>query len=323
MGAYKLTTRGVIGTFFLTLAQALGATWVPKISMLMTSNQAEEVYAWLGMVPALREWIGGRQPKGFREFDYAIKNKKWESTIEVKVTEELKRDKSGQVLLRVREQARRAAAHWAKLLSVLIDTGGGTVCYDKHYFFDTDHVEGDSGAQSNLISVDISELPVGEHHHGSATAPSPEELMHCILQGCQTMLGFKDDQGEPMNELARSFIAMVPVSFMKAAIAACGAPVLSEGTTNQIVVASAMPDVNFNITPVVNPRLTWTDSLSIFRTDAETKALICQEEDPISMSAVAEGSELEFNEDLHRYGVKAVRNAGYGFWQHSCKITLV
>jgi len=75
----------------------------------------------------------------------------------------------------------------------------------------------------------------------------------------------------------------------------------------------------FNLT--VNARLTAVDKFYVFRTDAKTKALIRQEEVPITVSAVAEGSELEFNEDKHHYGISAVRNVGYGYWQHAVMYT--
>ena len=68
-------------------------------------------------------------------------------------------------------------------------------------------------------------------------------------------------------------------------------------------------------------RLTWTTKFATFRTDAETKALIRQEEEAVSMSAIAEGSETEFKEKKHLYGVKAIRNVGYGYWQRACLVT--
>ena len=32
---------------------------------------------------------------------------------------------------------------------------------------------------------------------------------------------------------------------------------------------------------------------------------------------IAEGSEEEFKNDRHLYGIKAIRNVGYGYWQKS------
>jgi hypothetical protein len=59
----------------------------------------------------------------------------------------------------------------------------------------------------------------------------------------------------------------------------------------------------------------------IISNEANIKALIRQEEEPISIAAIAEGSELEFRENKHQYGVKAIRNVGYGYWQHACLYT--
>jgi phage major head subunit gpT-like protein len=71
----------------------------------------------------------------------------------------------------------------------------------------------------------------------------------------------------------------------------------------------------------VNPRLSWTTKFAVFRTDGQTKPFIRQEEQGIQVDAIAEGSELEFKENKHHYGVKAVRNVGYGYWQHACLVT--
>ena len=67
----------------------------------------------------------------------------------------MRRDKTGQIDIRIREQVQRAQAHWAKLLSDLIIAAESTVCYDGQYFFDTDHSEGDSGTQDNDLSIGV------------------------------------------------------------------------------------------------------------------------------------------------------------------------
>jgi len=41
----------------------------------------------------------------------------------------------------------------------------------------------------------------------------------------------------------------------------------------------------------------------------------------MSIKAVAEGSELEFNENKHRYGVDWSGNVGYGDWKKACLTT--
>lgn len=311
----KITSRGIIGRFYRTLEQTTGASWVDAVSMHIPSDQAKEEYAWLGMAPSMREFKNGRQTHGLREFSYEISNKEYEATMEIPVAW-MRRDKTGQINLRVDEMADRAAAHWSKLLSTLIENGESTACYDSQYFFDTDHSEGDSGSQSNDITYDISAAPVS--NHGSTTAPSAGEMIHAILAGVEKMLSFKDDQGEPMNETARNFAVMVPTSYYTSAVAALKNGIIDGGDVNTIANFDG-----FNLSLAVNPRLTWTDKFSLWRTDSRVKACIRQEEVPIKVSAIAEGSELEFKDMVHHYGIYASRAVGYGYWQNACLVKLV
>lgn len=307
MGASSLSSRAIIGEFYKSIEQDMGQSWVGGVSRLFSSDQESETYKWLGMAPAMREWIGGRQPRGFRENGLTITNKKFEATLEVLV-DEIKRDKTGQVMVRVRELAERANSHWASLLSTLIIAGETALCYDGQYFFDTDHAEGDSGTQSNDITNDIA----------TPAAPTAGEMQTSILLATQQILGFKDDVGEPMNENAREFMVMVPVPYLAAASAALGATVISQ-TSNNIMALGSLGGFTYKM--AVNPRLSWTTKLAVFRTDGAVASLIRQEEDPIKVNAIAEGSEEEFKNDRHLYGVKASRNVGYGYWQKACLVT--
>jgi len=313
MGATALSSRAIIGEFYATLEQDLGLSWIDSVSNLFDSNQESETYKWLGMAPAMREWIGGRQAKGFRTDGITIVNKNFEATLEVLV-DEIRRDKTGQVMVRVRELAERTNAHWASLLSALLIAGESTACYDGQFFFDTDHSEDDSGSQSNDITSDIT----------TTTAPTSGEMETAILKSIEAILGFKDNQGEPMNEGARMFEVMVPVPFMSSAAGAIGSQIIVDSSTsrsNRILTLGSLG--GFQVALRVNPRLTWTTKFATFRADGQTKALIRQEEEGVTMSAIAEGSEMEFKERKHQYGVKAIRNVGYGYWQRACLTTFV
>lgn len=312
MGASALSSRAIIGEFYATLEQDLGGMYVPAISNLFSSNQESETYKWLGQSPQMREWIGGRLAKGFRTDGITITNKQFEATLEVLV-DEIRRDKTGQVMVRVRELAQRTNAHWGKLLTELLIAGESTACYDGQFFFDTDHVEDDSGSQSNDIS----------YNAGSTTVPTAGEMESAILEAMQAIIGFKDNQGEPMNEGAKAFLVMVPVPFMSAAAGAIGSEIIvdaSTSRTNRILTLGSLG--GFTVELAVNARLTWTTKFATFRTDAETRALIRQEEEGVTIDAVAEGSEEEFKNKRHLYGVKALRNVGYGYWQRACLTTL-
>lgn len=306
MSAITLSSRAIIGSFYDALEQNDGANWVNPLSMLFNSNQESETYVWLGQSPAMREWIGGRNAKGFRENGITIANKKYEATLEIPV-DWMRRDKTGQILVRVNEMARRANAHWAGLLSTLIIAGESAVCYDGQYFFDTDHSEGDSGSQSNSITSKAVDIDV----------PTIAEMQNAILNGIQQLYGLKDDQGQPINEDATTFTVMVPVLFLQAAAAALGATVVAQ-TSNVIAAVGNLGGFSVNL--AINPRLTWTTKFAVFRADGDVSPFIRQEEEGLKMTAIAEGSELEFTKDLHQYGIKAMRNVGYGYWQKACLV---
>lgn len=148
MSASKgLSSRAIIGRFFQRLEVVQAQSWVNQIGMYFSSDQESETYKWLGQSPAMREWIGGRHAKGFRENGITIANKKFEATLTVPV-DWLRRDKTGQLQVRIDELVGRTVTHWGSLLSSLILAGESAACYDGQFYFDTDHSEGDSGAQS-------------------------------------------------------------------------------------------------------------------------------------------------------------------------------
>lgn len=305
------SSRAIIGRFYNRLENTQPPAWVPRVAARMDSDQPSETYAWLGQVPAMREWVGGRSAQGFTSNGITIANKLFEATVEVNV-DDIRRDKTGQFLARIDELPGRAQHHRAKLLTDLILAGENTACYDGQYFFDTDHSEGSSGTQDNDLAFDISDAGTG----GTSTAPAANTIQGAVLKAVQAILGFKDNQGQPMNESAMQFDVMVPTTFMGATIAALTAPLIGGGDTN------ILTNAEFVLRPVINPRLTWTTKLAVFRTDGTTKPFIEQVEfDPV-MAAIAEGSEMETRDRKHEYTVTRAGNVGFGYWQHACLVTL-
>ena len=311
-----LTQRAVIGEYFRRLSQETGSGWVNLTSNYFESDQASERYAWLGQSPAYREWIGGRNAKGLPESSFQIVNKHYEATLDI-LKKDLRRDKSGQAMIRVADLAQRDKSHWASLLSTLIADGAATDCYDGQYFFDTDHSEGSSGTQSNDISVDISTLAVATA--GTTTVPSVAEFQLCIAQAIQAIVGFVDDQGEPMNSDARSFLVYVPVALMNVAMTAVASPVqVSETQT----VLQGLKQGGFSIGVEVDPRSSWTTNFAVFRTDSAVKPFIRQEEMSSELRMKWIGSEYCFDNDAVQIGIDSWRRAGYGMWQNSCLVTM-
>lgn len=311
-----ITSRAIIGAYYARLDTGNNMPWINGVSNLFTSDQESETYAWLGMSPAMREWVGGRQAKALKENSLIIRNKHYEATLEVAVRD-VRRDKTGQIMARVNDFADRSMTHWGSLLSTLIIAGESTACYDGQYYFDTDHSEGDSGSQSNDLSIDISALAASVH--GVTTAPSVEEMQQCILQAIAAIQGFKDDKGEPMNESSSEFTVVVPTSLYLIAVSAVTNVTLASGGGN---ILSSLPGLRIGVQ--MNARLgaSWTAQFAVFRTDGAVKGLIRQQETEGELKAKAEGSEYEFDNDAWQFGVDAWRNVGYGLWQQSCLVTM-
>ena len=310
-----LSSRAIIGMYYARLEANAGLVWVNACSNLFGSDQASETYPFLGQSPAMREWVGGRQPKGLRGNSLTIVNKHYEATLEI-ARRDARRDKTGQIQARVNEFADRAQTHWASLLSTLLLNGPSAVCYDGQFFFDTDHAEGDSGTQDNDITVDISTLPAAVH--GVVTAPSVEEMQQAILKGIAQILSFKDDRGEPMNEDAREFCVCVPTPLFLIATAAVS--ILSTAALQQNLNPTLIAGLKVMVQ--MNPRLTWTDSFAVCRTDSSIKPFIRQIEQDVEFKAKAEGSEFEFDNDAWQFGIDSWRNVGYGYWQRACYVTM-
>ena len=101
MSLAELSSRAIVGRYDERLEAKPGMEWIDTISNYFTSDQESETYKWLGMPPALREWIGGRHAKGFNVSGITIENKHYEGTLEI-MLKDLRRDKTGQIMVRVR-----------------------------------------------------------------------------------------------------------------------------------------------------------------------------------------------------------------------------
>ena len=307
MSYERISVRDVRGLILNRLASPTLLPWVAANSMYVTSDQASEKYPWLGRAPLLREMIGGRQVKALRDFGIEIANLEFESTLGIH-DKDMRRDKIGQIMPRVNEMADQAERHWATLISLLINAGHQATCYDGQFFFDTDHVDGNSGSLSNDLTKAIV----------AAATPTVVEFQDTILAIIEAFYGFKDDNGEPINDDISEVQIMVPVNYIGIAQKAVANPVTSGGETNPLQNLSGGLSVNV----VANARLTAADAIFGFATSGEIKPFIRQEEVPPEPSVLTEGSDHFFKTREHLFGLYASRNAGYGLWQRAIRMQL-
>lgn len=323
-----ITERSVIGAFFEMLNQDAGTIWLDAVATQpMESDQDTEDYAWLGMAPSMSEMRGEKKFSQLRETPWAVANVEYQGGIKIPKKHVLY-DKTGQVDLRVKELAQRTNSHWAKLVGPLLLNGATSLCYDGQYFYDTDHSEGASGTQSNSISVDISAIPAALH--GTVSAPSAAEFIYAVMKGIESIISFKDDQGEYVNENLNEFMVTVPAGFLVQALTALSAMSVDGGDSNLVIQQG-----KFTINIQALARLsTWTDKFAVHATGGVQKPFIRQQripnnaapgysQDGLLLETLWLDSEHCKKNNTCLVSVETERAAAYGDWKKSCLVTLI
>lgn len=121
-----------------------------QVATLVPSATAENLYAWLGQFPRLREWVGDRQLHKMAANAYRLENQKFEASIEVK-RDDIEDDQFGVYSPMFQEMGWAAATHPDELVFQAIAAAYDELCYDGQPFFDSDHPVG-GGTVSNVQS---------------------------------------------------------------------------------------------------------------------------------------------------------------------------
>ena len=300
--------KGLKTTFY--LAYDAATPLYPEISTEVPSSADQEKYAWLGTAPTMRKWVDERVPKGLLDHSYTIENDHFEASLSIN-RDTLEDDLTGQLNFRVQDMGQRTRRHPDGLVKTLISDGESTTCYDGQFFFDTDHVEGSSGSQSNDLT----------HNVATPSAPTQAEFEVALHQAIEALIGFKDDQGEPFLEEwqlnSSNLICMVPKEHRKAAL-----QTVQAGTINNT------DNILQNVARVaVNPRLTNNDRFYLFYTGAPIKPFIFQQRgfndgQNLHVGMLGDNTETGFIRNTWVFGVDARYNVGYGLWQFAVLTTL-
>ncbi len=294
-----LLTKGLRSEFF----NRFNATtmYYQDLATRIQSTSDGETYKWLGSLPRMREWGTGRVAKGLGTESYSIENLKYESTLEVD-RDEIADDKTGQIRIRIAELAQRAATHKDYLIAQLLINGetDGFNSYDGVSFFNDAHVSGSSGNQDNKLSSDAVD----------PDSPTPEEFKAGLKLAIGTLMGFKDDQSEPMSISATGLVAVVPTTMFLTALEAVNATVINN-TSNAL--AGAARIVGF-------PWLTDQSKWYLLKTDAVVGPFIFQDREPIEFTALTQDSDEGFRREKFLYGVRARYRIAYGYWQHAIRM---
>jgi phage major head subunit gpT-like protein len=144
------------------------------------SSGAYEKYGWLGAIPAVREWLGELTYKELKDYDYTIRNKKWE--VSTPISQDLLDDDQVSVLsLMPSLLVSRLLAHPEKLIIELLTGGTSALAYDGIAFF--------SNASGARVIDNL----------GAGTGVTLATIEADLAAAEAAMSAFVDDQGEILN----------------------------------------------------------------------------------------------------------------------------
>lgn len=304
-GLPQLGYRNIVGRYYLALQEREMKSWASKVATMMTTDQLVEVIRWLSDAPAMKKWEGERVPQNLKDFGLQLIGDKYTNTVPIDI-DDLRRDKTGQIMLRINELAGKAATLPQRLLSAVLT--GNALAHDGTALYADTRAIGASGNIDNSVGLSVAAIP---NTSGSVTDPGVSVLSYAILKGIAAMRGFRDSAGDPMNEDAESFLVMVPTEYWHNSIAALSVPFSGAGVSN------ILPAANVKIELAVNPRLTspsTTGDIFVFRTDASINALLFQDEEigAEAFKTLGPESDSGFFKDAIHVGAKRISAAAAG-----------
>lgn len=268
----------------------------PLIAMEAPSENAAEKYQWLGDVPGMKEWVDTKALEQLRGFDFTISNKDWEATLQVD-RNHIEDDQLGMYKPRIMELATEAKRHPDELVSNLIKNGAATLCYDGQFFFDTDHVEGASGSQSNKLT---------------GTGTTVAQVTADFRAARAAMWKYKNDQGKPWLRGEPKFLVVCPPDLQGVFEELLNATTIAN-TTNVLKGAADL---------WVNPYLSDVNDWVLAHVGAPIKPFIHQvRKRPDFVALDQPTAENVFLRKKFLYGVEGRYNAGYGLWQYAVLTT--
>ena len=282
-----LLTPGLKTAFFDTYNE-MGHQW-QDVATLIPSEKDTEHYAWLGALPGVNEFKDERQTGDFTEYEYAIKNKKWESTVEVD-RDTLEDDLYGQIAIKVKTMASSANQHLDLLVYGLLGAGFTSPCYDGSPMFGS-HVQ-KQYTQTNM----------------GGDALSAASLQAAITK----MMRFTDDQGRPMGVMPDKLV-VPPELYWEAAVLLNSAffPDLVTTASQNLAMNPLKGLLSLTTTPYLSNTTDWF----LLDTKRVVKATVLQMRKEFEFEALEVSSETGFWRDKFAYGVRARYNAGYGDWR--------
>lgn len=270
-----------------------------QVCIEIPSTKNTESYAWLGSVPKMREWLSERALKGLMEHSFTLTNKDYEATISVD-RNAIDDDQYGAIKIQAQMLGQEAKRYYDELLVSVIEGNG--ICYDTQNFFDTDHLEGASGTQSNA--------PAASSTYAIATAANALSVLKLVSSA---MAQIKDDQGKHFG--AKVTHVMCPTGLEWVLREAFDPQFRGGGETSATEWAKGRVEIIVNpfltnAATVANSKVYWLDL------SKPIKPFVFQNRQAPEFVALDKpDSYANFMSKKILYGVDMRCNFGFGLWQ--------
>lgn len=253
---------------------------------------------WLGASPQMRRWVDEKRAIGLAKYTIDVVVERFEATVEIDL--DALRDARGNIYEpRIREIAQNGTRLPYNLVSELIRGGETGSAYDGQNFFDTDHSEGDSGAQSNeLTGTGTSEAQITADYYSAKSA----------------MMGFKDDKGVPLHPYDFRPQIWIPndATLIQRFKKLQTASLVSSGETNVL-------KGEFDL--VIDPQFTDANDWYMHRTDTIMKPYFRVNREPVHYEDnFGTGHPDVWGKRIGQAGAVGRMAMAYGMWQCAVKV---
>lgn len=310
--AYYAVERGITATFANEVR--IAQPYYPAVCTVAKSNGADEAYAMLGQAPGMREWLGDRVYHQMRAAKFTLENKHYESSLSI-LRNDIDDDRLGWLNTSMRMLAEEAAYHPDELLFTNMKANGE--CWDGQNFFDTDHVWGSSGTQSNILSFNAAD----------PTAVTPLEINKAFHQAMVRMMSFKKDNGKrwlrPRQNALSNLRIAAPLSLYEAAYKAFNTRIVEKiGSTEESdAVTISRPAVD-NIADLGTADGGSDASMYVYYTGGMIKPYLFQMRKALTQQTKRRGgdgpNDIEFKDIVHL--TEARYNLGYLAWFYAVRV---
>ncbi|HBC7419273.1 MULTISPECIES: Mu-like prophage major head subunit gpT family protein [Serratia] len=261
-----------------------------NVAMLVPSTTGTEDYAWLSDFPRMREWIGEKTLRSLAAFNYSLKNRDFEATVEVD-RNDIKDDRLGIYGIKAQSAGQSAALWPDELVFELVNKAFETRCFDGQYFFDADHLVAGKSV-SNMFTKPLSIASQAEARASFGAART-------------AMRKFKNDEGQPLK--VNPNVLLVPPALEDIANTLMTTDRLEDGKPNLYKNAAKV---------VVSDELLSDTAWYLLDTTKPVKPFIFQErEKPEFVQQTSMDSDAVFLTKKFRFGCEARGESGFGFWQ--------